>query len=67
MNNHADWEAEFIPCSHSKKLLTKLESLNSEFSHPMDIQLIKKSIYFAKKYHEGQSRQSGEPYYSHLL
>ena len=33
----------------------------------MDIQLIKKSIYFAKKYHEGQIRQSGESYYSHPL
>ena len=29
--------------------------------------MINKAIYFAKKYHEGQLRKSGEPFYSHPL
>lgn len=33
----------------------------------VDIQQIKKAIYFAKEYHEGQYRHSGEPFYSHPL
>jgi (p)ppGpp synthase/HD superfamily hydrolase len=31
----------------------------------IDIELIKKAAYFAKKYHGIQKRKSGEPYYSH--
>lgn len=30
-----------------------------------DIEKIEKAIEFAKKYHEGQTRSSGEPYYTH--
>lgn len=33
----------------------------------MDIQQIKKAIYFAKEYHMDQFRHSGEPFYSHPL
>jgi (p)ppGpp synthase/HD superfamily hydrolase len=33
----------------------------------LDFGLINKAIYFAKKYHDGQLRKSGEPFYSHPL
>jgi (p)ppGpp synthase/HD superfamily hydrolase len=33
----------------------------------LDFKLIDKAIYWAKKYHDGQFRKSGEPYYTHPL
>ncbi|WP_341756411.1 MULTISPECIES: HD domain-containing protein [unclassified Candidatus Tisiphia] len=39
------------------------------FTEPrtIDIDMVKKGIYYAKKYHGSQIRQSGEPYYSHPI
>ncbi len=41
--------------------------MNEEVNRPIDINEVKKAIYYAKKYHGSQMRQSGEPYYSHPL
>ena len=52
---------------YSNRLLSKLLLLNAKAQEPIDISEIKKAIYYAKKYHGIQMRQSGEPYYSHPI
>ena len=52
-------------CQYSTRLIEKLESL--DLQNTLDFDLIDKAIYFAKKYHDGQYRKSGEPFYSHTL
>lgn len=61
------WQEKFIPCQYSEKLLNKLNLLNSKAYYPVDINEIIKAIYYAKKYHGNQMRDSGEPYYSHPI
>ena len=61
------WESKFKPCYYSDKLLHKLFELNKQAKNKLDIREIKKAIYYAKKYHGEQKRQSGESYYSHPL
>ena len=53
------------PCHYSTRLIEKLQSLDTE--NVLDFKLIDKAIYWAKKYHDGQFRKSGEPYYTHPL
>jgi guanosine-3',5'-bis(diphosphate) 3'-pyrophosphohydrolase len=53
------------PCQYSVRLIEKLKSLDTE--NLLDLDLINKAIYWAKKYHGNQLRKSGEPYYSHPL
>ena len=53
------------PCQYSTRLIEKLQSLDTE--NILDFKLIDKAIYWAKKYHDGQFRNSGEPYYTHPL
>lgn len=55
----------FTNCQYSTRLLKKLELLDPE--HTLDFDLIKKSIAWARTYHEGQFRKSGEPFYTHPL
>ena len=52
-------------CQYSTGLLEKLKSLDTK--NVLDFDLINKAIYFAKKYHDGQLRKSGEPFYTHPL
>lgn len=61
------WESKFEPCVYSNNLLDKLVLLNKKAKQPIDISEVKKAIYYAKKYHAEQKRQSGEPYYSHPI
>lgn len=56
-----------MKCCYSERLINKLLILNERAKDKIDIGMVKKSIYFAKKYHGVQKRQSGEPYYSHPL
>ncbi len=58
---------EFEPCIYSNKLIEKLIGLNKKSKNKVDIAKIKEAIGFAKKYHEGQTRRNGEPFYSHPL
>lgn len=52
---------------YSKKLLDKVEELNSTTENKVNLDIVKKAIFYAKKYHAGQKRNSGEPFYSHPL
>jgi (p)ppGpp synthase/HD superfamily hydrolase len=52
-------------CKYSIRLIEKLKLLDT--NGVLDFGLINKAIYFAKKYHDGQLRKSGEPFYSHPL
>lgn len=67
MEDLKNWQTKFKPCEYSAKLLNKLILLNEEVTQPVDIREIIKAIYYAKKYHDSQMRQSGEPYYSHPI
>ncbi len=61
------WQTKVKSCYYSDRLIDKLTQLNSSVSEQVDITEVKKAIYYAKKYHGDQKRQSGEPYYSHPL
>jgi (p)ppGpp synthase/HD superfamily hydrolase len=67
MQDILSWSSKFTPCFYSDRLINKLLLLNAIVSNPVDIQEVKKAIYYAVKYHGSQKRQSGEPYYSHPL
>ncbi|KJW03314.1 HD domain protein [Rickettsia endosymbiont of Ixodes pacificus] len=54
-------------CLYSKRLLTKIMLINKISRNRIDLNKIKKAIYFAKKYHGKQKRETGEFYYSHPL
>ena len=61
------WQSKFKSCEYSNRLLNKLLNLNKKVNLPVDIDEITKAIYYARKYHGTQMRQSGEPYYSHPI
>lgn len=61
------WVNKFEYCVYVYDLINKIHLLNHQTSNQVDIITIKKAIYYAKKYHGNQKRQSGEPYYSHPL
>ncbi|ABV73377.1 hypothetical protein A1E_02160 [Rickettsia canadensis str. McKiel] len=65
MEDISSWQEKFEVCVYAKKLLDKLKYLNAKVKNPVDIEEVKKGIYYARKYHGSQMRQSGEPYYSH--
>lgn len=67
MNDLSCWNEKFEVCEYAKKLLDKLEYLNSRVKNPIDLREIKKGIYYARKYHGSQMRKSGDPYYSHPI
>ena len=52
-------------CDYSNRLIEKLKSLDT--LNTLDLALVKKAIHWAKKYHNGQFRKSGEPFYTHPL
>ncbi len=67
MEDISNWQSKFIPSPYSDRLLAKIKNLNKATTKQVDICEIEKAIYYAKKYHGQQMRQSGEPYYSHPL
>ncbi len=67
MEDLDNWQSQFQECNYSRKLLRKIYSLNSKYKNQVDITEIKKAIYYTRKYHGNQKRDSGEPYYSHPL
>jgi len=67
MQDINNWQEKFELCTFADRLLTKLVSMNNEVNFPIDINEVKKAIYYAKKYHGEQKRQSDEPYYSHPI
>lgn len=67
MEDLSCWKEKFEICVYAKKLLDKIEYLNTKVKTPVDILEIKKGIYYARKYHGLQMRKSGDPYYSHPI
>ena len=67
MEDVNSWQLKFQPCCYSDKFLNELYELNEKVDNPVDINEIKKAIFYARKYHGTQIRQSGEPYYSHPI
>ncbi|WP_064428753.1 bifunctional (p)ppGpp synthetase/guanosine-3',5'-bis(diphosphate) 3'-pyrophosphohydrolase [Rickettsia sp. Tenjiku01] len=67
MEDINSWKEKFEICVYAKKLLDKLEYLNTKVKNPVDIEEVKTGIYYARKYHGSQMRQSGDPYYSHPI
>ncbi|QQV74843.1 hypothetical protein H6P87_00385 [Rickettsia tillamookensis] len=67
MEDLSSWKEKFETCVYAKKLLHKIEYLNTKVKNPVDIEEVKKGIYYARKYHGVQLRQSGDPYYSHPI
>lgn len=68
MEEMEDWQTYFEMCIYAQKLLDKVIYLNSIVKvASVDILDVKKAIYYARKYHGSQIRQSGEPYYSHPI
>ncbi len=67
MEDINNWEAKYVNCKYAERLLSKLSELNQQVTIPVNINEITKGIYYAKKYHGSQMRQSGDPYYSHPI
>ncbi|MFQ3307520.1 MAG: MHS family proline/betaine transporter-like MFS transporter [Candidatus Midichloriaceae bacterium] len=53
--------------SVEEKLMKRIKKINEENNNKINDKIILKAINFAKKWHEGQYRKSGEPYYYHPL
>lgn len=51
-------------CEYSIKLMSKLTKNSKKI---LDFAKIEEAIYWARKYHDGQMRKTGEPFYSHPL
>ena len=67
MEDLSSWKENFEVCRYAKKLIDKLEHLNTKVKNPIDLEEVRKGIYYARKYHGSQMRQSGDPYYSHPI
>lgn len=61
------WQTKFVSCRYASRLLSKLSLLSAKYNKSLDLNAIKKAIYYARKYHGVQLRKSGEPFYSHPL
>ena len=61
------WQSKFEFCPYSDKLISKIILLNKQTDNKVDLNEVKKAIYYAKKYHAEQKRNSGEPYYTHPI
>ncbi|KJV55550.1 HD domain protein [Orientia tsutsugamushi str. Kato PP] len=57
----------FLNCEHINKLLDKLDLINHSFDKRINLDKVKKAIFYVKKYHGNQKRDTGEPYYMHPL
>ncbi|AAY61039.1 putative (P)ppGpp 3-pyrophosphohydrolase-like protein [Rickettsia felis str. Pedreira] len=56
MEDISSWKEKFKICVYAKKLIDKLEYLNTKVKNPVDIEEIKKGIYYVRKYHGLQMR-----------
>ncbi|AFB26006.1 MULTISPECIES: HD domain-containing protein [spotted fever group] len=67
MEDLSSWKEKFETCVYAKKLLDNIEYLNAKVKNPVDIEEVTKGIYYARKYHDLQIRQLGDPYYFHPI
>jgi len=63
MEDKNTWMLKFEECEPANRLITKIKKAHLITEKRVDIMEIKKAIYYARKYHGTQMRQSGEPYY----
>lgn len=54
-------DPQYDPATLADRLVSRLQEYNSD----ADPELIRKSVMLAAKWHEGQTRKSGEPYFTH--
>ncbi|SPR09629.1 HD domain-containing protein [Orientia tsutsugamushi] len=52
---------------YSESLLNRLFETNVRFNTEIDLDKVEKAIFYAKKYHSNQKRDTGELYYTHPL
>ncbi|SPR14479.1 HD domain-containing protein [Orientia tsutsugamushi] len=52
---------------YSESLINKLFRTNVRFNTKIDLDRVEKAIFYAKKYHSNQKRDTGEHYYMHPL
>lgn len=57
---HDKWCKQFLD-------LTQIRNEGTPVSQKVDLDLIRKAVVFCKKYHGLQTRDTGEPYYSHPI
>ena len=62
-----EYQGYNLKCEYAEQLLNRLTLLNNEVKRKINIKLVEKAIIFAKKWHDGQYRNTGEPFYSHPL
>ncbi|WP_395476386.1 HD domain-containing protein [Rickettsia endosymbiont of Pantilius tunicatus] len=67
MEDLSRWKEKFEECIYAKKLLDKLKYLNAKVANQINLEEVRKAIYYARKYHGSQMRKSGDPYYSHPI
>ena len=65
--NPEEYKAHSAQCEYAQGLLNKLRIINQQGKNDVNIRLVEKAIIFAKKWHDGQFRKTGEPYYTHPL
>jgi len=65
MEDKESWLSKFEECYASERFITQVKRL--DLHNIINIQEIEKAIYYARKYHGTQMRQSGEPYYYHTV
>ena len=46
------WQSKFEGCLYSNKLINKIMSINNQNTNKVNLDKIKKAIYYAKKYHD---------------
>ncbi len=63
--NAEEYKSYNIDCKYAQNLLNIVQNKAEKENKKIDLKLIQKAIIFAKKWHEGQFRDNGEPFYSH--
>ncbi len=63
-----EYEKYSNKCVYSTDLLNKLEAISKRDGVKLNMRLVEKAIIFAKKWHDGQMRKTGDhPFYFHPL
>ena len=59
------YEAYNINCKYAQELLIIIQNKAAQEDKKIDLKLIEKAIIYAKKWHDGEFRNNGDPFYSH--
>ena len=60
-----EYEAYNINCKYAQELLIIIQNKAAQEDKKIDLKLIEKAIIYAKKWHDGEFRNNGDPFYSH--